>query len=183
MKYRYLIPIGLFVLLVALFGRGLFMDPREIPSVLIDKPAPEFDLPTLHDPNKRFTRQMFMGKVSLYNVFASWCTACRQEHPLLLAFAREGKYPLYGLNYKDKREDALKWLGELGNPYTEIAYDFPGRSAIDWGVYGVPETFVVDKRGVIRYKQIGPISRKALEDTIRPLLDRLQAEPSEEKRS
>lgn len=176
MKYRYLIPIGLFLVLVALFGRGLYLNPREIPSVLIDKPAPEFDLPTLRDPDKRFTKAMFLGKVSLYNVFASWCVACREEHPLWMEFAREGKYPLYGFNYKDKREDAIQWLADLGDPYTEIAYDFPGRSGIDWGVYGVPETFVLDKRGVIRYKQIGPIDRQILDEKIRPLLDQLQRE-------
>ncbi len=183
MKFRYLIPIGLFILLVALFGRGLYLDPREVPSVLIDKPAPQFDLLTLRDPDKHFTTQMFVGRVSLYSVFASWCTACRQEHPLWMEFAREGKFPLYGFNYKDKREDALQWLTELGDPYTEIAYDFSGRSGIDWGVYGVPETFIVDKRGVIRYKQIGPINRKVLDETLRPLLDRLQSESREENRT
>lgn len=182
MKYRYLLPIGVFIALVVLFGRGLYLNPREIPSVLIDKAAPEFDLPTLRNPDKRFTRQTFVGQVSLYNVFASWCTACRQEHPLWMEFAREGQYPLYGFNYKDKREDALQWLAELGDPYTEIAYDFPGRSGIDWGVYGVPETFVLDRRGVIRYKQIGPIDRRILDQKIRPLLDQLQHEPIQETR-
>jgi cytochrome c biogenesis protein CcmG/thiol:disulfide interchange protein DsbE len=129
MKFRYLIPIGVFVLLVAVFARGLQLDPTRVPSPLIDKPAPEFDLPTLYDPDKRFTRETLVGRVSLYNVFASWCTACRLEHPLLMELDRTGKVPVYGLNYKDKRENALQWLGDLGDPYTAIAYDFPGRSA------------------------------------------------------
>ncbi|WP_029133721.1 DsbE family thiol:disulfide interchange protein [Sedimenticola selenatireducens] len=180
MTYRHLIPLGLFLLLVILFGRGLFLNPREIPSALIDKPVPTFDLPTLRDPEKRFTNEIFDGKVSLYNVFASWCTACRDEHPLWMEFAREGEYPLYGFNYKDKREDALEWLAELGDPYVEIAHDFPGLSGINWGVYGVPETFVIDKQGNIRYKQIGPINREILEQKIRPLLTRLEQEPAKE---
>lgn len=176
MKIRYLIPIGLFVVLVAVFARGLQLDPTRVPSPLIDKPAPDFDLPTLYDPDKRFTKETLLGEVSLYNVFASWCTACRLEHPLLMELKNAGKVPVYGLNYKDKRENALQWLNDLGDPYAGIAYDFPGRSAIDWGVYGVPETFVLDHRGMIRYKQIGPMDREALETKILPLVERLQTE-------
>lgn len=176
MKIRYLIPIGLFVVLLAVFARGLQLDPTLVPSPLIDKPAPEFDLPTLYDPYKHFTKGTLVGKVSLYNVFASWCTACRLEHPLLMGLKHAGKVPVYGLNYKDERKNALQWLNEFGDPYAGIAYDFPGKSAIDWGVYGVPETYVLDHRGVIRYKQIGPIDRKTLETRILPIVERLQSE-------
>lgn len=180
MKYRHLIPLGLFTVMVILLGRGLYLNPKEVPSVLIGKPVPVFDLPTLHDPEKRFTNETFNGKVSLYNVFASWCTACRDEHPLWMEFARQGDYPLYGFNYKDQRKDALEWLQSLGNPYIDVAYDLRGISGMDWGVYGVPETFIIDKQGKIRYKQIGPIDRKSLDEIIRPLLEQLQNEPDPE---
>lgn len=175
-KLRYLIPLGVFIALIVVFARGLQLDPTRVPSPLIDKPAPEFDLPTLYDPEKRFTKETLTGRVSLYNVFASWCTACRLEHPLLMELKRSGEVPVYGLNYKDKRDHALQWLDDLGDPYTEIAYDFKGLSGIDWGVYGVPETFVLDRDGIIRYKQIGPMDRDALENTILPIVRRLQTE-------
>ncbi len=176
MKIRHLLPVILFLVLVVFFGVGLFREPRLVPSPLIGKPAPEFDVPTLHDPDRRFTRETLLGKVSLYNVFASWCTACRQEHPLLMELSRSGQVTIFGLNYKDQREDALRWLEALGDPYTDIAYDQPGRSAIDWGVYGVPETFVVDANGVIRHKHIGPLTREVLETTVLPLVEKLRLE-------
>ncbi len=177
MKARHLVPLGLFLGLVVLFGFGLQLNPREVPSPLINKPAPEFALPTLHDPAQVIDKDTFRGQVSLFNVWASWCVACRQEHPLLVEAARAGDFPIYGLNYKDSRDAALSWLRELGDPYVASAFDEKGRVGIDWGVYGVPETFVVDRQGVIRYKHIGPVSPKAWRETIVPLVRELQAEP------
>ncbi len=177
MKTRYLIPLLVFLLLVGLFMVGLGLDPREVPSPLIDKPAPAFSLPDLHDESRTVgTEDLKKHKVSLFNVWASWCAACLQEHPLLVELAREGVVPIYGLNYKDKRPDALNWLKRLGDPYTASAFDEKGRVGIDWGVYGVPETFVVDSKGVIRYKQIGPITEEAWRETILPLIERIRAE-------
>ena len=177
MKARYLVPLVLFLLLVGLFVVGLGLDPREVPSPLIDKPAPAFALPDLLEDGKTVsTDDLKKHKVSLFNVWASWCVACRQEHPLLVELSRQDAVPIYGLNYKDKRPDALNWLNRLGNPYTASAFDEKGRVGIDWGVYGVPETFVVDSKGVIRYKQIGPITEEAWRETILPLIEKIRAE-------
>ncbi len=176
---RYLLPLGLFIGLVILFIYGLQNDPRRIPSPLIDKPAPAFNLPTLHTPETNIQLEDLKGQVSLINVWASWCAACRTEHPLLVnARTKDASLNLYGLNYKDKREDALQWLEQLGNPYIESAYDEAGSIGIDYGVYGVPETFVLDKQGIIRYKHIGPINKQQLETTILPLVKKLRAEQS-----
>jgi len=181
-KGRYLIPLGVFAAMAGLFGYVLVQmnqgdyNPRDLPSALINKPAPEFSLPDLHDPEKRIGKADFVGQVSLFNVWASWCVACRQEHPFFMELARQKTVPLYGLNYKDKRPDALRWLSQLGDPYTASAFDEAGRVGIDWGVYGVPETFVVDRRGVIRYKHIGPVSPQAWEEKIRPLVEQLRSE-------
>ncbi len=177
MKARFLIPLVVFLSLVGLFMVGLKLDPREVPSPLIDKPAPSFSLPDLHDESKTVSTEDFKKhKVSLFNVWASWCVACRQEHPLLVELSRQDVVPIYGLNYKDKRSDALNWLNRLGNPYTASAFDEKGRVGIDWGVYGVPETFVVDGKGIIRYKQIGPITEEAWQETILPLIEKIRAE-------
>ncbi|HHS83347.1 MAG TPA: DsbE family thiol:disulfide interchange protein [Gammaproteobacteria bacterium] len=177
MKARFLIPLVLFLLLIGLFVVGLKLDPREVPSPLIDKPAPEFSLPELLDKEKTIsTADLTKSKVSLFNVWASWCVACRQEHPFLVELARAGEVPIYGLNYKDKRPDAIRWLNRLGNPYTASAFDEKGRVGIDWGVYGVPETFVVDSKGIIRYKQIGPLTEQAWRETILPLIEKIKAE-------
>ncbi len=177
MKARYLIPLVVFLLMIGLFGVGLKLDPSKVPSPLIDKPAPQFSLPDLHDREKLVdTAVLREHKVSLFNVWASWCVACRQEHPFLMELARSGDVPIYGLNYKDKRPDAINWLNRLGNPYTASAFDEEGRVGIDWGVYGVPETFVVDSKGVIRYKQIGPLTEQAWQETILPLINQIRAE-------
>jgi len=173
---KFLIPIGAFVLLGILLAYGLRLDPRRIPSPLIDKPLPEFRLPTLENPKKTLGNSDIKGRVVLINVWASWCVACKQEHPVLLALSREKQVPLIGLNYKDKREDALAMLKTEGSPYDVSIVDANGRVGIDWGVYGVPETFVVDKRGVIRYKQIGPITPEAWEQTLLPMIRKLSAE-------
>ncbi|MEY4766004.1 MAG: hypothetical protein RI907_2677 [Pseudomonadota bacterium] len=170
---RFLLPLGLFAVLAIFLGLGLKLDPREVPSPLIDKAAPEFTLPTLADGTKTIGRQDMLGKVWLLNVWASWCVACRQEHPVLVDFASRKQVPLIGLNYKDERDAGLKWLAEGGDPYDASAFDQEGRVGIDFGVYGVPETFVIDKQGVIRYKHTGPITPQALRDTIEPLLKKL----------
>lgn len=172
---RYLVPLGIFLALVVFLAIGLNLDPREVPSPLIDKPAPEFAAANLNRPNEVIKRDDMLGKVWLLNVWASWCGACRDEHPVLVAFSKKGLVPIYGLNYKDKRDDGLGWLKEFGNPYTESLFDPDGRIGINYGVYGVPETFVIDRQGVIRYKQIGPITPEVLRDKIEPLLKKLNA--------
>lgn len=171
---RYLIPLGVFLVIGVFLGIGLTMDPRRVPSPLIDKPIPQFELPRLKARDQVFSDRDLKGKVSLFNVWASWCVACRQEHPVLMQLASTGEVPIYGLNYKDQHADALNWLAELGDPYTATAYDFKGRVAIDWGVYGVPETFIIDAQGIIRHKHIGPISPKALREEVLPLVRRLR---------
>ena len=171
---RYIIPLAGFIVLVAFLGIGLGLNPREVPSPLIGKPAPAFRLAQLHQPDRPFAQKDMLGKVWLLNVWASWCVSCREEHPVLLELAKSNAVPIYGLNYKDKREDALAWLRQFGDPYGLSITDNDGRVGIDYGVYGVPETFVIDKAGVIRYKQIGPVTPKALNDKILPLVRQLQ---------
>lgn len=171
---RYLIPLGIFAVLVVFLGIGLGLNPREIPSPLIGKPAPAFELARLQEPDKLFARKDMLGKVWLLNVWASWCVSCREEHPVLLDLAKSDVVPLYGLNYKDKSNDALAWLKQFGDPYKLSIIDSDGRVGIDYGVYGVPETFVIDKAGLIRYKQIGPVTPQALKDKILPLVRQLQ---------
>ena len=170
---RYLLPLGIFVLLVLLLGFGLSLNPREVPSPLIGKPAPQFQLPQLHDPAKNFAPKELLGKVWVLNVWASWCAACREEHPVLADFAKSGLVPLFGLNYKDQRDDAIAWLKRFGDPYQVSLVDTDGRVGIDYGVYGVPETYVIDKLGVIRYKRIGPVTPAILKEKIVPLIQSL----------
>jgi cytochrome c biogenesis protein CcmG/thiol:disulfide interchange protein DsbE len=172
---RFAVPLALFVGLVAFFAVGLTRDPRQVPSPFIDKPAPAFQLAQLHEADRVFRPEDMKGKVWMLNVWASWCVSCRVEHPLLVEVSRRGIVPIVGLNYKDKRDDGLQWLSRLGNPYTLSAFDVEGRVGIDYGVYGVPETFVIDKQGVIRHKQIGPVTAEAWEKTILPLIRKLQA--------
>ena len=162
-------------MLVIFLGVGLTLKPREVPSPLIGKAAPAFRIPQLHEGDKTISPEDMRGKVWLLNVWASWCVSCREEHPLLVEFARQNLAPIYGLNYKDKRENALAWLADGGNPYVVSAHDLEGNVGIDWGVYGVPETFVMDKQGIIRYKQIGPITPEALRDKIIPIIKELDS--------
>ena len=171
---RYLLPLGIFLVLVVFLGIGLGLNPREIPSPLIDKPAPAFELVQLHEPGKSLTTQDMEGKVWLLNVWASWCVSCREEHPVLVELAKTRVVPIVGLNYKDQRPEALRWLQQFGDPYVMSIVDGDGRVGINFGVYGVPETFVIDKTGVIRYKQIGPVTPKALQEKILPLVAKLQ---------
>ena len=172
---KYLIPFIIFAVLVGFLAVGLGLKPREIPSPLINKPAPAFKLAVLDDPSQSVSPQDLRGKVWMLNVWASWCVACRIEHPLLVDYARSATIPIYGLNYKDKRDDAQRWLSTHGNPYTRSLMDTDGLVGIDFGVYGVPETFVIDKEGVIRYKQIGPLTPEVMRDDILPLLKKLGA--------
>ena len=176
MKARFLIPLALFFVLVGFLAVGLQRDPREIPSPLVQKPAPAFNVPQLQLADKNFSPAEMKGKVWMMNVFASWCVACRVEHPLLVDLQRSQVVPVIGLDYKDKRPDALKFLSQHGDPYDLAAFDADGRVGIDYGVYGVPETFIVDKKGIIRHKQIGPITPEALQQTILPLLEQLKKE-------
>lgn len=171
---RFLLPLVAFIILVSFLLVGLNLNPRKIPSPLIGKPAPTFQLQQLHDSEKTLTSKDNLGKVWLLNVWASWCASCREEHPLLVQLANSGVVPIYGLNYKDKRDLALQWLDQFGDPYTLSIVDSDGRVGIDYGVYGVPETYVIDKTGVIQYKQIGPVTVDVLEETILPLVRDLQ---------
>jgi cytochrome c biogenesis protein CcmG/thiol:disulfide interchange protein DsbE len=170
---RYLLPLGVFAALVMLLAAGLTLNPREVPSPLIGKPAPSFRLPQLHQPEQTFAPGELKGKVWILNVWASWCAACRDEHPVLTELARSRLVPLYGLNYKDKRDDAIAWLKRYGDPYEASLFDADGRVGIDYGVYGVPETYVIDKQGVIRYKRIGPVTPEIVQKKIAPLIQEL----------
>ena len=168
------LPLAIFLVVLAFLFVGLFRDPREVPSPLIDKPAPTFSLARLHAPELRLTNTDMQGQVWLLNVWASWCVSCRVEHPLLLDLAKANVVPVIGLAYKDQPSDGLKWLASNGDPYKMSIVDLDGRVGIDFGVYGVPETFIIDKAGVIRYKQIGPLTADALKQTILPLVRKLQ---------
>jgi cytochrome c biogenesis protein CcmG/thiol:disulfide interchange protein DsbE len=168
--------LGIFGALVVLLAVGLTLNPREVPSPLVGKPAPAFELPLLREPDKTFSSKQPLGQVWLFNVWASWCAGCRDEHQVLTAFAKTGAAPLYGLNYKDQREDALRWLERYGDPYKASFYDLEGRVGIDYGVYGVPETYVIDKKGVIRFKHIGAVTPEVMQKRIAPLVDELKRE-------
>jgi cytochrome c biogenesis protein CcmG, thiol:disulfide interchange protein DsbE len=172
---RHLIPLLVFVVIVVFLWVGLSLNPREVPSPLIGKPAPAFSLPQLRDGGSVIRTADLSGQVWLLNVFASWCTPCLEEHPYLVELAKTGVVPVYGLNYKDRQEAALKWLNKHGDPYVGIVVDAEGRTGIEYGVYGVPETFVIDKFGVIRFKHIGPLTPEVLDEEILPLVKRLRA--------
>ena len=160
------------------FVMGLGRDPKLVPSPLIGKPVPDFALPSVKGRSLGLSSSNLKGEVSLVNVFASWCVACREEHPVLMRLKAQNTVPIHGLNYKDKPDDAARWLDGMGDPYTRTGADIGGRVAIDWGVYGVPETFVVDARGRIVFKQVGPITPETLEGIILPLIAELRADPS-----
>jgi len=168
--------VAAFAALVLLLGVGLTLNPREVPSPLIGKPAPAFELPLLHAPDKTFSQKDMLGKVWVLNVWASWCPPCLVEHPVITALAQSRLAPVVGLNYKDARNDALPWLKRNGNPYEFSAFDATGRIGIDYGVYGVPETYVIDRRGVIRYKHIGPLTPEVSRKKVQPLLRELARE-------
>ncbi|WP_333839334.1 DsbE family thiol:disulfide interchange protein [Pelomicrobium sp.] len=171
---RFLLPLGLFAAVAAFLFVGLGLNPREVPSPLIGKPAPEIGLAQLREPQKSFHTADLHGQVWLLNVWASWCVACLEEHPLLLEVARSGMVPIVGLNYKDQREAALAWLARFGDPYAVSVMDQEGRVGIEYGVYGVPETFVIDAKGIIRYKHIGPLSPERWRERLLPVIEELK---------
>lgn len=171
---RFILPFVAFVILVVFLFVGLNLDPREVPSPLVGKPAPVYVLPLLESSKQQFSPQDMKGKVWLFNVWASWCVACEEEHPVLMELSKLNMVPIYGMAYKDKREAAQSVLDRRGNPYTKVVMDTNGRVGIDYGVYGVPETYVIDKQGVIQYKQIGPLTPRNLRETILPLIAELE---------
>lgn len=172
----FLIPALLFAALAIPLGWGLTQDPRNLPSTLIGKPVPEFSLPAVQGRKLGLASADLKGAVSLVNVFASWCTACRAEHPIFMRLQSDGIVPIHGLNYKDRPADAADWLDRLGDPYTRTGADIKGRVAIDWGVYGVPETYVIGRDGLIAYKHIGAVTPEVLNGTLLPLIEKLRRE-------
>ena len=173
-RLLFLLPLVLFLGIATYFAIGLTKDPGLLPSALKDKPAPAFDLPPLQSDRPGLAKSDLGGEVKLVNFFASWCVPCRAEHPILMHITKQNLVPLYGINYKNKKEKAINWLEELGNPYRRIGVDQSGRAGIDWGVYGLPETYVIDKQGRIRYRHVGPLFPEHLKDTIMPLIEALQ---------
>ncbi len=171
---RFFLPLGIFLAVVGLMFVGLGLNPREVPSPLIGKPAPAFKLAKLNDPSQSIGRDDLLGQVWMLNVWASWCAPCREEHPLVIDIARRKLLPVYGLNYKDQGPAARGWLANLGDPYTATLVDADGRVGIDFGVYGVPETFIVDRQGIIRFKHTGPLTPEVLRSRIEPLIKELQ---------
>jgi cytochrome c biogenesis protein CcmG, thiol:disulfide interchange protein DsbE len=175
--WRRVLPVALFLVLVAILGYGLTRDPSLVSSPLIGKPVPDFSLPLLSEPQKNIGNNDLRGKVYLLNVWASWCVSCRVEHPFLMKLSEQGVLPIYGLNYRDSRENAQAWLERFGNPYELIAFDEHGRTAIDLGVTGAPETYLVDRNGVIAYKHIAPVTPEVWEKELQPRIVKLQATP------
>lgn len=171
---RFLWPLAIFLVIATFLALGLGLNPREVPSPLVGKRAPDFSLPVLQDPEKRFAPTEMRGKVWILNVWASWCAPCLEEHPVLVALGEKKVVPIVGLNYKDKGEDAKTWLKRHGDPFLTTVADLQGRIAIDYGVYGVPETYVIDREGVIRYKRVGPLTPAILENKVLPLIKSLQ---------
>jgi cytochrome c biogenesis protein CcmG/thiol:disulfide interchange protein DsbE len=171
---KYLLPGLAFIVLAGFFYKGLFLDPRTVPSPLIGKPAPAFELEELSRPEEIFRTVDMQGKPALLNVWATWCAGCRQEHDFLMQLARSGEVPLYGMNYRDERPKALEWLRKLGDPYVKVAYDPQGDGCLDWGVYGAPETFLLDPQGTVVYKHLGPLGPAAWEKEFRPRIAAMQ---------
>ena len=171
---RKLVPLVIFIVLVIFLGIGLTLDPREVPSPLIDKPMPVFSLNQLKETDQKLGSSDFINEVSLFNVWASWCVACRVEHPILIDLAKSGVINIYGLNYKDERGDALRWLDYYGDPYVKSGHDLDGKVGLDYGVYGVPETFIIDRKGIIRYKHIGPVTEDILKNKLMPIIEKLK---------
>lgn len=176
--WRFVLPLVIVGMLFAALWAGLFRNPGEVPSPHIGRPVPEFALPELHDPDNTFTHEALRGRISLLNVFGTWCPGCHEEHPLLMAWAAQPPYgvPIYGLNWKDDRDAAIAWLQRDGNPYERIAFDAEGDVAIDWGVYGAPETFLIDSSGRIRLKHIGVITESVIVEKLIPAIEALRAE-------
>lgn len=174
MQLRYILPLAVFIGLILVFLFGLRIDPSRVPSPLINKPLPQFSLSRLHAADAEISNETLKGRVSLLNVWASWCVSCLHEHPVLMTESRKNNLALYGLNYKDTRENALTWLEKHGNPYQMSAFDPAGRTGIDFGVYGVPETYVLDQHGIVKYKHIGPLTQEDMDTIIKPLIRKLR---------
>lgn len=170
---RFLLPLAVFLAIAFFLWRGLALNPREVPSPLIGKPAPAFEVPLLGDESKRLSSAGLHGQVYLLNVWGSWCVSCRDEHPVLVQLAKQRRIPIYGLNWKDKREDAMAWLARFGDPYVGSGVDRDGKVAIDFGVYGAPETYLIDRAGVIRFKYTGPLTWQVIEEKVMPLAAKL----------
>lgn len=182
MRLLFLAPLLVFAVLAYYFSAGLKRDPSYIPSMLIDRPAPPFDLPAIDGRNEGLASTDFEGEVALLNVFASWCVSCRVEHPMLMQIEREGVVPLLGLNWKDKPGDGARWLARYGDPYSRIGDDANGRVAIDFGVTGAPETFVIDRQGSVRHKHVGPITPEIWRGVLLPMIEELKnAEPPQDR--
>ena len=171
---RFVIPVAIFALIAWFLLKGLGKDPRELPSPLVGKAAPAFALPVLDSPGAEWSPEKMRGKVWLLNVWGSWCAACQVEHPLLNELAKAGTVPIVGLAWKDKPENSTAWLAKFGNPYEVVVSDLAGKVAIDYGVYGAPETFLIDKTGVVRHKHVGPLTPEALRDRVLPMVRQLQ---------
>ena len=173
-QFLFVFPLILFAILIVFLWRGLSLDPHKLPSVLLNKPIPQFQLSSVQNQEQLFTDKNLQGQVSLLNVWATWCVSCREEHPVLMDIARNYSVPIYGFDYKDNRASALQWLQQWGNPYTMVGFDGAGNVAIDWGVYGTPETFIIDKEGVIRYKFIGSLTEDAWQNELLPIVQKLE---------
>lgn len=176
LRWIFLLPFFIFAGLVVFFWRGLSINPQLVPSTFINKPVPNFDLPMLHSPQEFLNQKIFQGHISLLNVFASWCSSCAMEHPFLVDIAQKQHVLIYGLDYKDNREAALLYLKKYANPYQLVLFDGSGQAAIDWGVYGTPETFIIDSQGIIRYKQIGMLTDEIWQTKMLPLIMKLEKE-------
>lgn len=176
-RLLFVLPVLLFGLVAAYLGFGLTRDPTTLPSALINQPVPQFVLAPLYEDELELSSANLRGEVVLVNMFASWCVPCRVEHPIITRLATKERVPVYGVNVKDKPEDAKAWLAQLGNPYRRIGADRNGRVSIDWGVYGIPETFVIDREGRIRYRHVGPITERDLNDKFLPMIRTLAGVP------
>jgi cytochrome c biogenesis protein CcmG/thiol:disulfide interchange protein DsbE len=176
MKFRYTLPLILFLVIGLVLWRGLQQHPEVIPSPLINEPVPHFSLPLLSDASQHLTQADFIGHVTVLNIWASWCAACAYEHEFLMSIAQDKSFVMYGLDYKDEAVDANRVLLQNGNPYKKVASDMEGATAIDWGVYGTPETFVIDKKGMIRYKHVGSLVPDRWEREIKPIIEKLRSE-------
>lgn len=171
---KYVIPGLAFFVLAGFFYKGLFLDPRTVPSPLIGQPAPLFELEELRDPAQSFVTADMHGQPAIMNVWATWCAGCREEHEFLMRLGRSGTVPIYGLNYRDERPAALQWLSRLGDPYVKIAYDPDGMGSLDWGVYGAPETFLLDPDGTVVYKHLGPMTPRVWEQEFLPRISAMR---------
>lgn len=175
-RWKLFIPLAVFVVMAGFLYKGLFLDKETLPSALIDKPFPEFELPTVKDPSRIVTRNDLLGQISLVNVWATWCPSCRVEHPYLVKLAKQEGVAIFGVDYKDQRDQAVRWLEQLHDPYIFSIEDVDGRLGIDLGVYGAPETYLVDSKGMIRYKHVGVIDERLWQTTLKPLIELIKTE-------